>query len=312
MRQYDYHTPVLTGEVIRHMNLHTNGVYVDCTVGGGGHSLAMLEKVHGIKLYCLDRDEDALRQTRRTLTSFTSQATIIKSNFKDVKTALALQKVNKVDGVLMDIGVSNHQITSPKRGFSFSIDAPLDMRMDRVTALTAKEIVNTYTYEELVKIFFNYGQEKHSKAIAKGIVQARDSQEIQTTAELSSIIEASLPPSARKITTKTKARIFQAIRIEVNDELACLGRGLSDVLSILRPGGHLVVISWHSLEDKIVKDTFHKNEGHCVCPPDLPVCQCNPKARLRSLTKRPITPSEAEIAINPNARSAKLRIAERI
>jgi len=312
MKQYDYHTPVLLGEVVRHMNLRANGVVVDCTVGGGGHSLAMLENTPSIRLYCFDRDEDALRQTRRTLTAYTAQVSIIKSNYKDIKTALALQKLNKVDGVLMDIGVSNHQITSPKRGFSFSIDAPLDMRMDRVTALTAKDVVNSYTYEELVKIFFNYGQEKYSKAIAKGIVQSREVKEIATTAELSRIIEANLPGSAKRLANKSKARIFQAIRIEVNSELTALQQGLRDAISLLSPKGRLAVISWHSLEDKIVKDAFHEGEGHCVCPPDLPICQCNAKARLRSLTKKPITPSEAEIALNPNARSARLRIAEKI
>jgi len=307
-----YHTPALVDETLAYIQPHADGTYVDCTVGGGGHSLAMLQKAPQIRLFCLDRDDDALRYSKKRLCGYQKQTTFIKGNFKNLKTELALQKINKVDGILMDIGVSNHQITTPERGFSFTVDAPLDMRMDTSTTLTAEHVVNTYSYKDLITIFYLYGEEINSKAIAEKIIKERENTPIKTTLQLAKIIDLSAPCYAKKQSIKSKARIFQAIRIEVNNELSALTQGLKDAISLLKPTARLLVISWHSLEDRIVKTTFTEKEGTCICPPELPICYCHPQTRLRTLTKKPITPTPTEIAQNPNAKSAKLRIAEKL
>ena len=294
------------------MNLQFQGVYIDCTLGGGGHSYAMLHKESTINLYCFDRDDDAIRYSQKKLLPYKKQVKIIKDNFKDFRSHMALQKINKVDGILMDLGVSNHQISDSKRGFSYLQDDFLDMRMDKTQLFTAFELVNSYSLNDLKKIFFEYGEENHSKKIAENIVKQRQISEIRTTKELASIVENSVPDKSKKSLIKSKARIFQAIRIKVNNELEILSSCIKDAISTLKPQGRLLVISWHSLEDRIVKECLREESIACVCHHDVLLCRCNHKKRIKLLTKRPIVPSEKEVAVNSNCRSAKLRVAERI
>ena len=335
-----YHTSVLVDEVVEFMNIRDKGVYVDCTVGGGGHSKAMLMANPSIRLFCFDQDEEAIKAGRMELGELEIRnekleienppypcpplhpsqegkkrdVKFFRENFKGFRTRLALEKVDKVDGILMDIGVSNHQISDGKRGFSFMQDSKLDMRMDRRQKLSAYEVVNTYSYEELCRIFFEYGEERYSKKIANSIVKQREHKKIKTTKELAEIVEGCVSWASQgagdrnKGLVKSKARVFQAIRIEVNKELEVLGDSLKDAIRALKPEGRLVVISWHSLEDRIVKESFLRAAGGCNCPMELPVCECNNKAKVKILTKKPIVPSEKEIGVNSNARSAKLRV----
>jgi len=311
------------------MNLRDGGVYVDCTVGGGGHSKAMMIANPSIKLFCFDQDDEAIIAGRKELRKLengnhlypplkkggeaTGRVRFFRENFKDFRTRLALEKVDKVDGILMDIGVSNHQISDGKRGFSFMQDSKLDMRMDRRQKLSAYEVVNKYNYEDLCRIFFEYGEERYSKRIANNIVKQREIKDIKTTQELAEIIEATQCTGGKtKELIKSKARIFQAIRIEVNKELDVLRKSLKDAIRALKPKGRLVVISWHSLEDRIVKESFLHASGGCNCPVELPVCECKNKVRVKILTKKPVVPSEKEIEMNSNSRSAKLRAVEKV
>jgi 16S rRNA (cytosine1402-N4)-methyltransferase len=312
MKENQYHLPVLTDEIVSSINLKRGGVYVDCTVGGGGHSFALLSKMPCIRLFCIDQDEDAIRYAKKRLHEYQSQTTFIMDNFKNLKTILALHKINKVDGIIMDIGVSNHQIQNSNRGFSYTQDGPLDMRMDRAMPTNAYDIINNYSEENLIKIFYEYGQESNSKRIVKNILKKRENETIKTTAELAEIVNQSVSGIDRKDITKIKARIFQALRIEINAELDVLNIGLQDAITLLNVGARILIISWHSLEDKIVKDTFRRLSGQCVCPVELPVCSCNTKKKLKIVTKKPITPTDEEVMNNSNAKSARLRIAERV
>ena len=312
MEEKQYHIPVLVEEVIDYMALKSEGLYIDCTVGGGGHSLALLKKNPSIKMYCFDQDSDAIRQAKRNLLDYKTQVTFFNENFLSFRSRMALEKINKVDGILMDIGVSNHQISEAGRGFSFMLDGALDMRMNKNSSFTAHELVNTYSLEALLKVFWEYGEERFSKKIALSIVNQREIAEIKTTKELADIIEKSIPLNQKMIINKSKARIFQAIRIEVNKELEILSKALKDAVNLLKPGGRLLIISWHSLEDRIVKNTFKEEYGECKCPKELPICKCNYRSRLKIITKKPVIPSAVEIKNNSNARSAKLRVAERI
>jgi 16S rRNA (cytosine1402-N4)-methyltransferase len=312
MSNEKYHVPVLTAEVVRTMSLKSGGIYVDCTVGGGGHSLALLQENPSITLFCFDQDEDAIRQAKKTLTNYKKQVIFIQDNFRHLKTHLALHKLNKIDGVLMDIGVSNHQLTTPKRGFSFTHDGKLDMRMNRSSSICAHSIVNKYSNSELTKIFYEYGEEEHAKKIARYITIRREIAPIDTTSDLAEIIYQCLPPQDKPNSLKIKARIFQAIRIAVNNELDVLCTALHDAITLLNQGSRLLVISWHSLEDRIVKNAFRKAEGHCDCPPNIPICGCKKVKKIRNVTKKPTIPTAHEISLNSNARSAKLRVAEKI
>ncbi len=312
MQVKSYHIPVLVKEVLDNLNLKPNGIYVDCTVGGGGHSLEILKKVPDIKLYCIDQDIDAIRYAKIRLLGFKNQVLFFNENFKNFRNRLALEKINKVDGILMDIGVSNYQISTPERGFSFQYDSQLDMRMDKNSEITAFKIINEYDFEDLVRIFSEYGEERYSKRIAREIISYRQHQLIERTKELSDLIERVNPEKHPVLKSKTKARIFQALRIEVNNELDILNQTLKDAISMLNPHGRLAVISWHSLEDRIVKQFFIDQAGVCTCPNDLPVCMCKRKKRINIITKKPLVPTKEEVIRNSNARSAKLRVAERV
>ncbi|MCK9329958.1 MAG: 16S rRNA (cytosine(1402)-N(4))-methyltransferase RsmH [Candidatus Cloacimonetes bacterium] len=308
----DYHIPVLVNEVIENLKLQNGGIYVDCTVGGGGHSFEILKQSSNITLYCFDQDEEAIRFAKKRLIPYKNQVMFFNENFQNFRNRLALERVNKVDGILMDIGVSNHQITADNRGFSFQIDSKLDMRMNKNDLKSAYNVVNEYELDDLVRIFKEYGEERFSKRIANAIIRYREQQEIISTKDLAKIIDSVNPVKQAVLQNKTKARIFQAIRIEVNNELLILKQALNDAICLLNPGGRLAVISWHSLEDRIVKQFFVEQVGQCTCPKDLPVCMCNKQQRINIVTKKPIIPTKEEIMVNSNARSAKLRVAEKL
>lgn len=312
MLKEEYHIPVLKDEVCQLLSLKKGGIYVDCTVGGGGHSYHLLKAEPSIKLYCFDQDEEAIRYAKKRLIEFKDRVYFFNENFKNFRNRLALEKVDYVDGILMDIGVSTHQISSAKRGFSFQFDGALDMRMSKSSDKSAYNVINEYDVNDLSTIFFEYGEEKFSKRIAQNIIKYRESKTIDSTKELSDIIENSIPKNQITLINKSKARIFQAIRIEVNNELDILKQSLKDAVSCLNDKGRIAVISWHSLEDRIVKQFFTDESGLCKCPRELPVCMCDNKKRLNVITKKPVVPTDLEIKENTNARSAKLRVAERV
>lgn len=299
------HFPVLFGETIASLDVKPDGIYVDCTAGGGNHSAAILERLGAEgRLICLDRDPDAIRAVTARFAGDT-RVTVIHTNYSAVGEVLAGLNIPAVDGILMDIGVSSHQVDTAERGFSFHKDAPLDMRMSQ-EGVTAAELCNTLTWQQLAEIFTRYGEEKFSVRIAKGICAAREKQPIATTFELADIIAASVPAAAKRAGHPAR-RVFQALRIAVNDELGELERGLQAAFECLKPGGRLSVITFHSLEDRIVKQTMAKWCEGCTCPPDFPVCVCGNKPRARLLTRKPVVPSEEELERNPRSRSSKLR-----
>lgn len=299
----------MVSECLQHLNLRSGKTYVDATLGGGGHSLAMLSQQPGISLYAFDQDEQALQEAMGHLEA--GKATLIKANFKHLRTQLAYHKVKQIDGILFDLGVSSHQLDDAQRGFSFDKPAPLDMRMDRDLELSAREAVNTLSARELSRIFKEYGEELAAGRIARAIEKAREDKEIASTSDLARIIE-SVAGTGSKESLKTKVRVFQALRIYVNDELACLKTALKDAINILAPGGRIVVLSYHSLEDRIVKNTFRETAKGCICPPSIITCVCQHQQQLRLLTSRPITASDQELKDNVRSRSAKLRAAEKI
>ncbi len=303
----DYHIPVLLKESIDALQIKDGGIYIDATLGGGGHCEEILKRRKNIRLFAFDRDDDSLKHTSELKKKY-PVLTIIKDNFENIRTRLALERIKKVDGILFDLGVSSHQFNKASRGFSFSLESKLDMRMDQSSELTAYEIINNFPYEELKYIFREYGEEKEAGKIAKAIVQKRVAKKIETTLELAEIIEESI--FSRQI-IKTKARVFQALRIFLNGEIDALKTALSDAVKILNPSGRIAVISYHSLEDRLVKKFFIYEEKSCICPPNFPKCICNKKSTLKIITKRPIVPTKTEIQNNSRARSAKLRIAEK-
>lgn len=330
------HIPVLLNEVIENLQIKKDGIYVDCTVGGAGHSSEIAKRLNknGV-LIAFDKDIDAINAASEKLSKFCkveilnldniSQfnihsydnrqlplAVIIKSDFKNFKQALEKININLVDGVLIDLGVSSHQIDCAERGFSFRQDAKLDMRMDKSASLTAADIVNNYSEQELSNIFFRYGEEEFSRPIAKNIVKAREIEPITTTLQLNEIIENSLPKKIVYSRGGAAKKVFQALRIVVNGELDGLDKMLEDVVEKLKPGGRFAVISFHSLEDRIVKQTFKELTRDCVCPPNIPICVCGHKATIKMISKKPITASEEELKINSRSASAKLRIVEKI
>ena len=307
------HTSVLLTETIENLNIRPDGIYVDGTLGGGGHAYEVLKRLSGNgRLIGIDQDADAIAAAGERLKEFGERLTIIRSNYSDMKEELARIGITGVDGIVLDLGVSSFQLDTPQRGFTYrEEDAPLDMRMDQRQTLTARDIVNTYSESELYRIIRDYGEDRFAKNIAKHIVQARAVQEITTTGQLNEIIKASIPQKVQKTGGHPAKRTYQAIRIECNHELDVLRDHLEEMIGILKPGGRLCVITFHSLEDRIVKTIFKKNENPCTCPPDFPVCVCGKTSKGKVLTRKPILPTEEEMDLNPRSKSAKLRVFER-
>ena len=303
------HIPVLLNETIEGLAVRENGIYVDGTAGGGGHSAEILRRLKSGRLISIDQDPDAI-QTLTERFKKNENSIIIKGNFADMKELLAQRGLYRVDGVLLDIGVSSHQLDTPERGFSFHEDAPLDMRMSR-KGTTAAELVNTLPFEELRRILFEYGEEKYAGSIAKGILAAREQKPIETTLQLAEIVKANVPQCVRRDGHPAR-KTFQAIRIAVNDELGVLRRGLEGAFELLGSGGRLAVITFHSLEDRLVKQQMAAWCQGCTCPKDFPVCVCGNKPKAKLVHKKPVCANETELTINPRARSAKLRICEKI
>ena len=305
------HRPVLLDECVEALNVKPGGVYVDGTLGGGGHSEAICRRLRGGRLIGIDRDETALAAASERLSGFEC-FTPVRGNFRDVAAILAGLGIEKIDGMLLDLGVSSPQLDEASRGFSYMADAPLDMRMDASSGATAADLIAGADEEELARIFFEYGEERYSRRIAAAIVRKRAEAPIETTGELVEIIKGAMPAAALREKQHPAKRVFQALRIAVNDELGALEELLDTAPDLLAPGGRLVIISFHSLEDRLVKNAIRKRERGCTCPPDLPVCVCGFVQTLRSVGRQPVTAGEAELKINPRARSAKLRVAERI
>jgi len=308
-----YHEPVMLDEVLDALAVKQGGVYVDCTVGGGGHAFGILERAapDGI-LVGLDRDPHAMAAAAERLKTFGKRVTLVQADFRDLARILAGLGVKSVDGVLYDLGVSSHQFDDPERGFTYREDAPLDMRMDPAASTTAADLVNTLSQDELTRIIRRYGEERWASRIAAFIVEERRRKPIRTTGELVEVIKRAIPARARRQGPHPARRTFQALRIAVNAELEDLASSLREAVDILKPGGRICVLAYHSLEDRVVKETFREMALTCVCPPGLPVCRCGRQPLLRVLTTRPRRPSPAEIAANPRSRSARLRAAERL
>ncbi len=306
------HIPVLLNQTIDNLNIRPNKIYVDCTIGGAGHAEKVLTSNKTCKLVGIDQDQDAINASTERLKKFTGRVQIVKSNFKDIKQVLSELKIDKVDGILADLGVSSHQIDSANRGFSFRFDGPLDMRMDRGQKLTAKDVVNSYSEEKLKQIIKNFGEERFAGAIAKKIVKCRKQKPIETTKELEEIILTSVPRYRGNDGSSNVQRTFQAIRIEVNGELAILEDFIKDAVDCLNPGGRLAIITFHSLEDRIVKHTFIDLATGCTCPSDFPVCVCGRTPKVKIITKHPIIADEDELQQNRRSSSSKLRVIEKI
>lgn len=304
------HRSVLLDECIEGLNIKPEGIYVDGTLGGAGHSSEIVKKLTTGRLIGIDQDEDAIKAASERLQDY-SNVTIVRSNYENMKNVLAELGIEKVDGILLDLGVSSYQLDTIERGFSYKYDTELDMRMDRRQTLTAKEIVNEYSEKELFRIIRDYGEDGFAQNIAKHIVKARADKKIETTFELNEIIKASIPMKMQKNGHPSK-KTFQAIRIECNRELEVLKNTLNDMIELLNPGGRLAIITFHSLEDRIVKSEFKKQENPCTCPPSFPVCVCGNKPSGKNVYRKPILPSEEEMNENSRSKSAKLRVFEKI
>lgn len=307
------HIPVMLNEVIDGLDIKKDGIYVDCTVGGGGHSFEIVKKLKNGKMYAFDRDEDAIKKSTQTLEKYIDKVVLTKSNYKEAPNILRSLGVERIDGFLIDLGVSSYQIDTAERGFSFVHDGPLDMRMDRKeNTLTAKEIVNTFSYEKLVKIFQTYGEEEFSKNIAKNIVAEREKKTIETTFELRDIVEKSMPKKIVYSRGGASKKVFQALRIYINGELDGLDTLLEELVEMLNPNGRGCVLTFHSLEDRIVKNVFKMDSTDCICPPKTPVCICGNKAKVRLVNRKPIIASDKEQAENSRSTCAKLRVVEKL
>ena len=305
------HKPVLLDACIQALNIRPDGIYVDGTLGRAGHSMEIARRLTTGRLICIDRDQAAIDAARVRLAPWLDRVTLVHSNFSELKEVLSGAGVSGADGMLFDLGVSSPQLDDASRGFSYMQDAPLDMRMDTSAPLSAYEVVNTWSQEELRRILYEYGEERYAPAIAKAIVRARETAPVNTTLELVEIIRGAMPPAALREKQHPAKRSFQAIRIAVNGELDALPPMLEAAVDGLNPGGRLAVITFHSLEDRIVKRTLADLAKGCTCPPEFPVCVCGRKPRVRLVNRKPVTADGAELADNPRARSAKLRVAEK-
>ncbi len=303
------HKSVLLEETVSSLNIKPDGIYVDGTLGGGGHSLEICKQLSEKgRLIGIDQDDAAIKAAAQRLKEHESKVTIIRSNNCNMIHWLNDIGIEKVDGIILDLGVSSYQFDTAERGFTYREDAPLDMRMDRRQAYTAKDIVNEYSEMELYRIIRDYGEDRFAKNIAKHIVQARAKKPIETTNELTEIIKNAIPAKVRKTGGHPAKRTFQAIRIELNKELEVLENTLDEMIDLLKEGGHLSIITFHSLEDRIVKSNFRKNENPCICPPEFPMCVCGKKSKGKVVTRKPILPSEKELEENSRSKSAKLRV----
>ena len=307
------HRTVLLDRTIEYLKVVPGGVYVDCTLGGGGHSLEILKRLgERGRLIGIDRDQNAIKAAGERLASFSDKAVLVHGNFRDIRRIVHGIGITAVDGVVMDLGVSSHQLDQRERGFSYMQDAPLDMRMDRQQSLTAMEVVNTYSEADLARVISGYGEERWARRIAAFIVREREKAPIKTTGQLVDIIKAAIPASARRKGPHPAKRTFQALRIEVNDELGILERAVKDGVDLLKSGGRICVITFHSLEDRKIKNIFRELENPCTCPPKAPACVCGKKPVIRVVTRKPAVPDKEEIQQNPRARSAGLRVAEKL
>jgi 16S rRNA (cytosine1402-N4)-methyltransferase len=308
-----HHVTVLREEAVDGLNIRPDGVYVDCTLGGAGHSSLIASRLGaGGRLIAIDQDDWALDNARERLAPYIDKVTLVKSNFRRIRDVVNDLGLDGVDGVLFDLGVSSPQLDEGERGFSYNADAPLDMRMDQDAPLSAYDVVNEWDEEELARIIWEYGEEKFSRRIARQIVQRRKHAPVRTTGELVELIKEAIPAAARRSGPHPAKRTFQAIRIAVNDELDAFREAVVDAIGLLRPQGRVSVITFHSLEDRICKQVFQDFAKGCTCPPSFPVCTCGNQASVKIITRKPILPSEAELAANPRARSAKLRVAEKL
>lgn len=306
------HLPVMLNECINGLNIKPDGIYVDGTLGGGGHSYEILSRLNSGLLVGIDKDDDAIKAGIEHLSQLNKRFLTVKSDFKNYKKILEDLKITGVDGVLLDLGVSSFQLDNFERGFSYSHNAPLDMRMDKTNLLTAEKVVNNYSEKDLTKILYEYGEEPFTKSIVRNIINYRKTQRIETTGQLVDIIKSSVPKKVLMTKGHPAKRVFQAIRIEVNGELLGLEQAINDMVTSLNKGGRIAIITFHSLEDRIVKNAFKLLSTNCICPPELPICVCHHKASVKLINKKPILPSEEELKINHRSSSAKLRIAEKI
>lgn len=307
------HYSVMLNETIEQLNIRPDGIYVDGTLGGAGHSSEIAKRLTTGRLIGIDQDADAIAAASERLKDYKDKVTIVRSNYAQMKEVLHNLGIEKVDGILLDLGVSSFQLDTPERGFTYrSEDAPLDMRMDDRQKLTARDIVNEYSEMELFRIIRDYGEDRFAKNIAKHIVSAREQKPIETTGELNAIIKGAIPMKVQVTGGHPSKRTYQAIRIELNHELDVLRDNLDDMIELLNDGGRCCIITFHSLEDRIVKSAFKKNENPCTCPSDFPVCVCGNKSRGHVVTRKPILPSEKELEENSRSKSAKLRVFERV
>ena len=308
------HKSVLLDETIESLDIKPDGIYVDGTLGGGGHASEVCRRLGDKGRFIgIDQDADAIAAASERLKEFGDKVTIVRSNYENIDEVLKELGISQVDGIYLDLGVSSYQLDTAERGFTYrEDDAPLDMRMDQRNEMTAKDIVNTYSESELFHIIKNYGEDRFAKNIAKHIVRARQEKEIETTGELTEIIKEAVPAKVRAVGGHPSKKTFQAIRIELNQELEVLNNSIDTMIDLLKPGGRLAVITFHSLEDRIVKIRFRNNENPCTCPPDFPVCVCGKVSKGRVITRKPVVPSEEEIEGNKRSKSSKLRVFERI
>ena len=303
------HQPVMLQETIEHLNIKPDGIYVDGTVGGGGHSFHIADRLSDRgRLIGIDQDDAAIRAAGERLAPFGGRVVLVRSNYRDMAQALQELGICHVNGILLDLGVSSYQLDTLERGFSYQYDTALDMRMDRRQSLTAEEIVNTWPLQELSRVIREYGEEKFARNIARHIVLAREKEPVRTTGQLNEIIKAAIPARARAVGGHPSKRTFQAIRIACNRELEVLQDSLDEIINLLEPGGRLCVITFHSLEDRIVKSAFRRNENPCTCPPEFPVCVCGNKSKGKVITRKPILPAGEEQDENKSPKPAKLRV----
>lgn len=307
------HKSVLLDETIDNLNIKPDGIYVDGTLGGGGHSYEIAKRLSDKgRLIGIDQDEDAIRAATERLQEFSSRVTIVRNNYCNMNLVLDELGIDKVDGIILDLGVSSYQLDTAERGFTYKVDAPLDMRMDQRQSLTAKDIINGYSEYDLYRIIRDYGEDKFAKNIAKHIVMARQSEEITTTFQLNEIIKAAIPMKCRAVGGHPSKKTYQAVRIELNHELDVLENSIDMMIDRLNSKGRICIITFHSLEDRIVKTRFKNNENPCTCPPDFPVCVCGKVSKGKVITRKPILPSEEELNENKRSKSSKLRVFEKI